>query len=110
MEERRVLERWKAIAAYLGRTEKTCRKWGHELGLPIHRLEDSPKAQVFAYADELDRWKEDMLQAERSRTGIARDVGNHRESLSEPRPEGRGRRPGGAEISFLARRTTLFQA
>jgi predicted esterase len=72
MEERRVLERWKAIASYLGRTEKTCRRWEHELGLPVHRLEDSPKAQVFAYADELDRWREDVLRAERSRAEAAR--------------------------------------
>jgi hypothetical protein len=81
MEERRVLERWKAIASYLGRTEKTCRRWEHELGLPIHRLEDSPKAQVFAYTDELDRWKEEMLQAEKSRTGIVRDISNNRDFL-----------------------------
>ncbi len=67
MSDRRVLESWKAIAAYLGRTEKTCRNWEHELGLPVHRLAESPKAHVFAYADELDRWKEEKLQAERAR-------------------------------------------
>ncbi len=65
--ERRVLESWKAIAAYLGRTEKTCRKWERELRLPIHRLDGSAKAHVFAYADELDRWKEEKLQAEKAR-------------------------------------------
>ena len=63
MSERRLLESWKAIAAYLGRTEKTCRNWEHELGLPVHRLEDSARARVFAYADELDRWREEKLQA-----------------------------------------------
>jgi adenylate cyclase len=58
MSERRILENWKAIADYLGHTAQTCRKWEHELGLPIHRLDDSPKAHVFAYSDELDRWNE----------------------------------------------------
>ncbi len=67
MNERRVLESWKEIAAYLGRTEKTCRKWERELGLPIHRLDNSAKAHVFAYEDELDRWKEEKLQAEKVR-------------------------------------------
>ncbi len=81
MEERRILEGWKAISVHLGRTEKTCRKWEHELGLPIHRLEDSPKAHVFAYADELDRWKEGILQAEKSRTGIGRDISTNQEFL-----------------------------
>jgi adenylate cyclase len=69
MEERRVLESWKAIAAYLGRTEKTCRKWERELGLPIHRLNNSAKAHVFAYADELDRWKEETFRTAEGRKG-----------------------------------------
>ena len=47
---------WKEIAAYLRRTEKTCRRWEKELGLPVHRLEDSTRARVFAYKDELDLW------------------------------------------------------
>jgi TolB-like protein/tetratricopeptide (TPR) repeat protein len=65
MEGKRVLEGWKAISAYLGRTGKTCRKWEQELGLPIHRLDDSASAHVFAYADELNRWREEKLEAER---------------------------------------------
>jgi tetratricopeptide (TPR) repeat protein/TolB-like protein len=65
MAGRGVLEGWKAISAYLGRTGKTCRKWERELGLPVHRLDDSASAHVFAYADELDRWKEEKLQAEK---------------------------------------------
>ena len=56
MNERRVLDSWKEIAAYLKRSERTCRTWEADLELPIHRLNDSPKARVFAYADEIDRW------------------------------------------------------
>jgi adenylate cyclase len=67
MNERRVLESWKEIAAYLGRTGKTCRKWEQELGLPIHRLDDSGKAHVFAYEDELDQWKQEKLQVAKAR-------------------------------------------
>ncbi len=67
MNERRVFESWKAIAAYLGRTEKTCRKWERELGLPIHRLDNSAKAHVFAYEDELGRWKEEKLKEAKAR-------------------------------------------
>jgi adenylate cyclase len=63
MEGRRILDGWKAISAYLGRTAKTCRKWEHELGLPVHRLDGSMSAHVFAYADELDLWKEEKLGA-----------------------------------------------
>lgn len=56
MNERPVLDSWKEISAYLKRSGRTCRTWEVELGLPVHRLEGSPKARVFAYPEELDRW------------------------------------------------------
>lgn len=55
------LDSWKEISDYLERSEKTCRKWEKEFGLPIHRLEDSPKARVFAYREELDKWIREKL-------------------------------------------------
>ncbi|MEN8154421.1 MAG: hypothetical protein ABFR75_10405 [Acidobacteriota bacterium] len=54
--DRSILDSWKEISTYLDRSEKTCRKWEKELKLPVHRLEDSPKARVFAYKDEIDIW------------------------------------------------------
>ncbi len=56
MEERKVLDSWKEISAYLRRSEKTCQRWEAEFGLPIHRFDGTPKARVFAYSDELDSW------------------------------------------------------
>jgi formylglycine-generating enzyme required for sulfatase activity len=61
VKDREVLDSWKEIAAYLGRSEKTCRRLEKELGLPVHRLEDSPKARVFAYQVEIDQWREGIL-------------------------------------------------
>ena len=61
MKDRDILDSWKEIAAYLGRSEKTCRRLEKELGLPVHRLEDSPKARVFAYREEIDQWMEEIL-------------------------------------------------
>jgi TolB-like protein/Tfp pilus assembly protein PilF len=58
MEDRQVFDSWKEIAAYLKKTEKTCRRLEKECGLPVHRLEHSPRARVFAYKDEIDRWVE----------------------------------------------------
>jgi TolB-like protein len=51
-----ILECWKTISVYLKHSEKTCRYWAKEFGLPIHRIEKKPKARVYAYKDELDRW------------------------------------------------------
>lgn len=65
MKNREILDSWKEIADYLGRSEKTCRRLEKELGLPVHRLEVSPKARVFAYTDELDRWIEKTKHSEK---------------------------------------------
>lgn len=61
MQERQILESWKAIADYLKHSIRTCRRWEDELGLPIHRLDGTPSARVFAYADELDCWLAEKL-------------------------------------------------
>ena len=58
MNDRRILESWKEIAAYLNRSVMTCQRWEADLGLPVHRLDGTPKARVFAYTDEIDRWME----------------------------------------------------
>jgi len=63
MEERKILDSWKEIAGYLNRSVMTCHRWEEELGLPIHRLDGTPKARVFAYSDELDRWLAEKLHA-----------------------------------------------
>ncbi len=51
-----MLESWKEIAAHLNRNIRTCQMWERDLGLPIHRLDGSPKARVFAFREELDGW------------------------------------------------------
>jgi formylglycine-generating enzyme required for sulfatase activity/dienelactone hydrolase len=61
MENKRILESWKEVAFYLKRSEKTCRIWEHTLGLPVHRLDGSPKSRIFAYPEEIDRWLEGKL-------------------------------------------------
>jgi len=52
-----LLRSWKEIAAYLGCDVRTCYRWEHERGLPVHRAEDAEKkSPVFAYKHELDAW------------------------------------------------------
>jgi tetratricopeptide (TPR) repeat protein len=50
------LDSWKEIAAYLGKAERTVKRWEKERGLPAHRLPGSGNASVYAYAAELDQW------------------------------------------------------
>src|SRR5512147_3048595 len=56
MDEGQVLESWKEISSFLGRDVRTCMRWERDLGLPVHRLDGSPRARVFAFKDELDTW------------------------------------------------------
>lgn len=52
----KILDSWKEIAQYLKRDVRTCQRWEKELGLPVHRFEDSPRSRVFAYQEEIDHW------------------------------------------------------
>jgi tetratricopeptide (TPR) repeat protein len=56
------LESWKEIAAYLNRSERTVRRWEEHEGLPVHRLQHEKRGSVFAYAPELDAWRDSRQQ------------------------------------------------
>ena len=49
---------WKDIAAYLGKADRTVKRWGRERGLPVHRVPGTAKTSVYAYPAELDQWLE----------------------------------------------------
>lgn len=61
MDDGQVLESWKEISAFLGRDVRTCQRWEREMDLPIHRLDGSPRARVFACKDELSAWLDQKL-------------------------------------------------
>jgi len=50
------LDCWKEIAAYLGRGERTVKRWELERGLPSHRAPGAGRTSVYAYTAELDEW------------------------------------------------------
>src|SRR5438105_4935824 len=50
------LDSWKEIAAYLGRSERTVRRWEELEGLPVHRLVHEKRGSVYAFRAELDTW------------------------------------------------------
>lgn len=64
MENKQILDSWKEIAVYLNRSERCCRLWAKELGLPVHRLKESPRARVYAYKDEIDRWRAEIQHSD----------------------------------------------
>jgi tetratricopeptide (TPR) repeat protein len=50
------LDSWKEIAAYLGRGERTVKRWEEERALPIHRVPGKAGGSVYAFSDELSLW------------------------------------------------------
>ena len=50
------LDSWKEIAAYLGRGERTAKRWESERSLPVHRVPGDGRGSVYALASELDEW------------------------------------------------------
>jgi len=57
LENKDLLDSWKAISQYLDRNIRTCYRWHKELGLPIHRIDDkSKRSKVFAYKSEICDW------------------------------------------------------
>lgn len=51
------LDSWKEIAVYLGRTEKTARRWERREGLPVHRHMHAERGSVYAFRGEVDAWR-----------------------------------------------------
>jgi tetratricopeptide (TPR) repeat protein len=63
------LDSWKEIAAFLGRAERTVKRWEAERGLPVHRVPGGGRSAVFAYSNELADWlrgRKDLLEADDS--------------------------------------------
>jgi TolB-like protein/Tfp pilus assembly protein PilF len=70
------LDSWKEIATFLGRAERTVKRWETERGLPVHRVPGGGRSAVFAYSNELTDWlkgRSDELDADDSAQGDAED-------------------------------------
>ena len=71
-----LLRSWKEIAAYLGCDIRTCHRWEHDRGMPVHRAEGGEtKSPVFAHKDELDAWFRETFK---SSNGPREGLGNGR--------------------------------
>lgn len=79
------LDSWKEIAAFLGRAERTVKRWETERGLPVHRLPGGGRSAVFAYSNELADWlkgRHEELESDDTASGETGDP-QRRESITE---------------------------
>lgn len=54
-----VLQSWKQIAKYVGRTERTVQRWEQQFGFPVHRPSGKSRSSVMALAQEIEEWTRD---------------------------------------------------
>lgn len=58
------LDSWKEIAAYLNRSARCAQRWEKHLGLPVHRIRHSEGHALYAYASELEAWRQSREPAD----------------------------------------------
>lgn len=61
------LNTWKAISEFLGKDERTAKRWERTRGMPVHRVPGGGSGTVHAYVDELKRWRDGAFRAETGR-------------------------------------------
>ena len=54
-----VLQSWKQVAKYVGRTERTVQRWEQQFGFPVHRPSGKSRSSVMALAQEIEEWTRD---------------------------------------------------
>ncbi|MBV8051926.1 MAG: helix-turn-helix domain-containing protein [Acidobacteriaceae bacterium] len=52
----RVLQSWKQIAEYVGRTERTVQRWEQAFGFPVRRPSGKQRNSVMALTQEIEEW------------------------------------------------------
>lgn len=95
------LDSWKEIALYVGRDVRTVIRWEKQKGLPVHRIPGGQRKAVFAYRDEIDRWRKN---GDVSNDAAAEALPTQPPSITDgtPREEIVGNRPGGLPLIALS--------
>jgi tetratricopeptide (TPR) repeat protein len=87
------LNSWKEVAAYLGKGERTVKRWELERGLPAYRIPGGGSGSIYAFTAELDQWlgsqpsRETVDSAARASDPASTLASVNPESASVPPPE-----------------------
>ncbi len=63
MEPKSVLNSWKEVAQYVGRSTRTLQRWERDLGFPVHRPQGKTRSVIIAVPKEIDTWIENTPTA-----------------------------------------------
>ena len=62
-----VLQSWKQISEYVGRTERTLQRWERDFGFPVHRPSGKLRSSVTALPQEIQEWTRGKLSLKQIR-------------------------------------------
>lgn len=51
-----ILQTWREISQYVGRTERTLQRWEQQFGFPVHRPSGQSRSSVMALTREIQDW------------------------------------------------------
>ena len=85
------IQGWKEIAAYLGRDERTVKRWEKQRGLPVRRIPGKGRANVYILVAELDAWLATSSMIVPSDSGLPSAFGS--EPFANLSPEAQGDAP-----------------
>lgn len=76
-----LLDGWKSIASYLGRTVRTVQRWELEEALPVYRHDHTSLSTVYAYRPEIDQWRAARTRQRLTAEGAAEPSIAHQKAL-----------------------------
>lgn len=88
MAVRRVLQSWKQIAEYVGRTERTVQRWEQAFAFPVHRPSGKCRSSVMALTQEIEEWtrgKPSLVRLREMARVNRADLGHRSGDRSSPR-------------------------
>jgi hypothetical protein len=89
-----VLDGWKSISDYLGKSIRTAQRWRQDFGMPVHRLGGREGENVYAFRSELDAWRREASRLSGFGAAVAEaaDRNGVQEPAADSRPSGGRRR------------------
>ena len=79
-------ESWKEIADYLKTSVRTVQRWEKNELLPVHRHGHARQDTVYAYSDEIDRWRSDRDRRRTSDASLSSEIASLQRDLASLSP------------------------
>jgi tetratricopeptide (TPR) repeat protein len=77
---------WKEIAAHLKTSVRTVQRWEKDEGLPVHRHAHARQDTVYAFSDEIDKWRSDRDRHSTNDRSLSSEIVSLQRDLAKQPP------------------------